>query len=164
MRHRTEIPLRWGDMDSYQHVNNVSWAVYVQEARARMFAFHLRGTPAESLLGALVVARVRISYLRPLIVRPEPLIAQTWISEMRAASITVECELHDEHFDGGAYCTASTVLAPFDFAADRLRRLTEGERAALADFVQPGETSSGAGQAAAATPGTSDGRPGVGRN
>ena len=76
-------------MDAYQHVNNVAWATYVQEARAQMFAFRLRGTPGESLLGSLVVARSRFWYQRPLIVRPEPLIAHTWISELRAAAITV---------------------------------------------------------------------------
>jgi acyl-CoA thioester hydrolase len=124
-------------MDAYQHVNNVSWATYVQEARAQMFAFRLRGTPGESLLGSLVVARSRFWYQRPLIVRPEPLIAHTWISELRAAAITVECELRDDdRIEGPAYCRGRTVLAPFDFAADRLRRLTSEETVVLEAFLE----------------------------
>lgn len=122
-------------MDAYQHVNNVSWSVYIQEARAQMFAFRLRGTPGESLLGSLVVARARFWFLRPLIVRGQSLVAHTWISELRAAAITVECELRDdETIEGPAYCRGRTVLAPFDFAADRPRRLTPEETAALEAF------------------------------
>jgi acyl-CoA thioester hydrolase len=136
-RHTCEIRLRWGDMDAYQHVNNVSWAVYIQEARAQMFAFRLRGTPGESLLGALVVARARFWFLRPLIVRGQSLVAHTWISELRAAAVTVECELHDEErSQGGAYCRARTVLAPVDFRADRLRRLTPEETRTLEQYLE----------------------------
>jgi acyl-CoA thioester hydrolase len=143
-RHLCEIRLRWGDMDAYQHVNNVSWAVYVQEARAQMFAFRLRGTPGESLLGSLVVARARFFYRRPLIARPQPLVAHTWISELRAAAITVECELRDdETTEGPVYCAARTVLAPFDFSGARLRRLTPEETAALSDFSEQSEPAPG---------------------
>jgi acyl-CoA thioester hydrolase len=139
MRHRTELLLRWGDMDAYGHMNNVSYAAYVQEARARMFAFHLRDTDARTLLGTLVVAKLRIQWKRQLWDRPEPLIATTWISSIRAASITVECDLADaEPDEAGPYCSASTVLAPYDFAAERIRRLTEAEVGALKEFCEPG--------------------------
>lgn len=138
MRHRTELQLRWGDMDAYRHVNNVAYAAYVQEARARMFAFHLRNTDARSLLGTLVVAKLRIQWRRQLFSRPEPLIASTWISQVRAASLVVECELGDADPADGPYCTASTVLTPFDFAAQRVRRLTEAETKALAEFLELG--------------------------
>lgn len=139
MRHRTELQIRWGDMDAYRHVNNVAYAAYVQEARARMFAFHLRDTEARTLLGTLVVAKLRIQWRRQLFDRPEPVLATTWISQVRAASLVVECALDDvEPSEAGPYCTASTVLTPFDFAAERVRRLTEAETKALAEFVEPG--------------------------
>lgn len=138
MRHITELQIRWGDMDAYAHVNNVAWANYLQEARARMFAFHLVDTDASTLLGTLVVAKLRIQWRRPLLARPEPLVATTWISELRAASMTVECELDDlEPNPAGPYCTGSTLLTPFDFAAERVRRLTDAETAALKQFVEP---------------------------
>jgi acyl-CoA thioester hydrolase len=139
MRHCTELQVRWGDMDAYEHINNVAYAAYLQEARARMFAFHLADTDARSLLGTLVVAKLRIRWRRPLVARPEPVVATTWISEIRAASLTVECELDDAEPDpAGPYCTGSTVLTPFDFDAERIRRLTEAETAALKEFLEPG--------------------------
>lgn len=134
MKHRTEILVRWGDMDSMAHINNIAWAAYLQEARAHMFGFHLRGTAAETLLGHLVVAKIRIRFLRPMVASLVPLVAHAWISEVRAASLTVECELGDE--PTGPYCIGTTVLAPFDFTADRLRRLTEPEKAALQKFCE----------------------------
>lgn len=137
-RHQTQLQIRWGDMDAYQHVNNVSYAAYVQEARARLFAFHLRDTDARTLLGTLVVAKLRIQWRRQLLDRPAPLLATTWFSSIRAASITVECELGDLDPRDGPYCTASTVLTPYDFAAERIRRLTEAEVGALKEFLEPG--------------------------
>jgi acyl-CoA thioester hydrolase len=123
-------------MDSMAHINNIAWTAYLQEARAQMFGFSLRGTAAESLLGQLVVAKVRVRFLRPMLASTTPLVAHTWISEVRAASLVVECELGEA--PDGPYCLGTTTLAPFDFTAGRLRRLTGAERAALAEFVQPG--------------------------
>jgi acyl-CoA thioester hydrolase len=135
MRHRGEILVRWGDMDSMAHINNIAWTAYLQEARAQMFGFRLRGTAAESLLGHLVVAKVRVRFLRPMLASTKPLVAHTWISAVRAASLTVECELGDD--PAGPYCVGTTTLAPFDFAANRLRRLHEAEREALSEFTEP---------------------------
>ena len=57
-----------------------------------------------------------------------PLVATTWISQVRAASSPSSANSATTQV--GPYCTGPTVLAPFDFAADRLRRLTETEAAA----------------------------------
>jgi acyl-CoA thioester hydrolase len=122
-------------MDSMAHINNIAWTAYLQEARAHMFGFRLRGTPAEGLLGHLVVAKVRVRFLRPMLASTKPLVAHTWVSAVRAASLTVECELGED--PAGPYCTGTTTLAPFDFTADRLRRLTVAEREALSEFVEP---------------------------
>lgn len=130
---RQEIPLqmRWADMDVNAHVNNVTYATYLQEARAQLLAGAARtgGTP---LLGTLVVVRMRVEYLRPLVFRVEPIMALTWLSAVKAATVTVECEIHA---DDTVYCRGTTTLAPFDFAADRPRRVSADERAALERFL-----------------------------
>ena len=33
MRHIYQCPVRWGDIDAFQHVNNVAYLEYLQEAR-----------------------------------------------------------------------------------------------------------------------------------
>ena len=41
VRHRYDCPLRWGDIDQLNHVNNVKYVDYLQEARgALLLALH----------------------------------------------------------------------------------------------------------------------------
>lgn len=131
MRQEIPLQLRWADMDVNAHINNVTYAVYLQEARAHLFAGAAQagGTP---LLGTLVVVRMRIEYLAPLAFRPDPVVALIWLSSIKAATVTVECEIHA---DDVQYCRGTTTLAPFDFAADRPRRISAAERAALERFL-----------------------------
>jgi len=35
--HTAHIPVRWGDMDSYGHVNNILYMQYLEEARVAWF-------------------------------------------------------------------------------------------------------------------------------
>ena len=36
--HRTTISVRWGDMDSFKHVNNAQYLRYLEEARVQWLA------------------------------------------------------------------------------------------------------------------------------
>ena len=38
--HIARIPVRWGDMDSYGHVNNTLYIQYLEEARVAWFERH----------------------------------------------------------------------------------------------------------------------------
>jgi acyl-CoA thioester hydrolase len=131
MRHEIPLQMRWADMDVNAHVNNVTYAAYLQEARAQLFAGAARDGGAP-LLGTLVVARMRVEYLRPLVFRVEPITARTWLSAITAAKVTVECEILA---DDVVYCRGTTTLAPFDFAANRPRRVSPAERSALERYL-----------------------------
>lgn len=45
---RVEIPMRWGDMDAYGHVNNVNLIRLMEEAR--IAGFGVPGAPAHRAL------------------------------------------------------------------------------------------------------------------
>jgi acyl-CoA thioester hydrolase len=115
-------------MDAYGHVNNTTYLAYLEQARVAMFfdrydASFDRGT---------VVSHHEITYLRPVVYRPEPLRIELWVDRVRAASFRV---LYDV-FDGATLAaTAATTLVTFDFGTDRPRRLTVDERAVLAEFA-----------------------------
>ncbi|HEX6875768.1 MAG TPA: acyl-CoA thioesterase, partial [Nocardioidaceae bacterium] len=49
VRHVYDCPLRWADMDSLGHVNNVTYVDYLQEARVDMFAVHAPWSGGEEL-------------------------------------------------------------------------------------------------------------------
>jgi acyl-CoA thioester hydrolase len=130
-RHVYECPLRWADMDSLGHVNNVIYVDYLQEARIDMLSIHPSDSGARDLAEGVVVVRHEVEFLHPLVFRPYPVRVETWVEQVRAASFTLRYEIVDSDV---VYCRASTMLAPFVFAAEQPRRLTKQERATLEGF------------------------------
>lgn len=140
-RHIYACPMRWSDMDVFGHVNNVNFLRYLEEARID-FTFTTAGEVGERAMAeGSVVARHEIDYLIPLVYRPEPVTIETWITKLGRASFTVKYEVKDVGTgpDGKdtVYARATTICVPYDLAAGRPRRLTPGERAFLAEYLEP---------------------------
>ncbi|GHH11990.1 acyl-CoA thioesterase [Streptomyces rubradiris] len=131
MRHIYRCPLRWADMDAYGHVNNVVFLRYLEEARVD-FLFR----PDKEFQQGSVVARHEIDYKRQLVHRHEPVTVELWVSEIKAASFTLAYEVKDGDL---VYARASTVIVPFDFAAQRPRRITAEERDFLQEYTDAGQ-------------------------
>lgn len=130
-RHVFRCPLRWADMDAFGHVNNVAFLRYLEEARID-FMFRLApGEGGASFTGGSVVARHEIDYLRPLVHRHEPVVIETWVTDISAASMTVHYEVKDEEI---LYARASTVVVPYNLAQKRPRRITAEEREFLEKY------------------------------
>jgi acyl-CoA thioester hydrolase len=128
-------PVRWDDMDAFGHVNNVTFLTYMQEARTSMLFAGEAAHRAPDLLKGIVVARHEIDYRRPLEWRPEPIEVEVWVSELKAASFTLRYDVVDQLTDPRlVLAEAMTVLVPFDLAAGRPRRLTDGERSFFEGF------------------------------
>ncbi|MEV6803340.1 acyl-CoA thioesterase [Streptomyces sp. NPDC017248] len=136
MRHVYRCPLRWSDMDAYGHVNNAVFIRYLEEARIN-FLFR----PDKEFRQGSVVARHEIDYKRQLVHRHHPVDIELWVTEIKAASFTIAYEVKD---DDVVYVRASTVVVPFDFEAQRPRRITAEER----EFLQ--QYTDGAGEEAVA--------------
>jgi acyl-CoA thioester hydrolase len=134
-RHVYYCPLRWGDLDALGHVNNGRFVDYLQDARVDFLFRTAKELGADDLETGLLVARHEVQYRTPLYFRPEPVRIELWISEIRAASFTVDYEILDADPDRRTYVEARTKLVPFDFAANRLRRITPVEREALSNLV-----------------------------
>ena len=127
--------MRWGDMDAFAHVNNVTYLAYLEQARVAMFFDHYDSTFARGTL----IREHRISYLRPVVYHPTPLRIEMWIERVRGASFDVHYEVFDvpEPVEGSRpdpvlAVTAASTCVTFDFATDRPRRLTGTEREILA--------------------------------
>ncbi|MFD5742360.1 acyl-CoA thioesterase [Streptomyces massasporeus] len=131
MRHIYRCPLRWADMDAYGHVNNVVFLRYLEEARID-FLFR----PEKDFKQGSVVARHEIDYKRQLVHRHHPVDIELWVTEIRAASFTLTYEVKD---DDQVYVRASTVIVPFDFEAQRPRRITAEEREFLREYMDDAE-------------------------
>ncbi|MGW2028641.1 MULTISPECIES: acyl-CoA thioesterase [Streptomyces] len=131
MRHIYRCPLRWADMDAYGHVNNVVFLRYLEEARID-FLFR----PDKDFKQGSVVARHEIDYKRQLVHRHEPVDIELWVTEIKAASFTLTYEVKDGDL---VYVRASTVIVPFDFDAQRPRRITAEEREFLREYMDTAE-------------------------
>ncbi len=113
-------------MDAYGHVNNVVFLRYLEEARID-FLFR----PDKDFQQGSVVARHEIDYKRQLVHRHAPVDIELWITQIRAASFTIAYEVKDPD---QVYVQASTVIVPFDFEAQRPRRITAAEREFLEEY------------------------------
>jgi len=122
-------------MDAYQHVNNVVYLRYLEEARVDWMFNRAAEAGVEGFATfGTVVASHEISYRRPLVYRPEPVRVEVWVTGIAAAKFTVCYEVCD---DEAVYATASSVLVPYDLAAGRLRRLSPLERDYLSEYYTP---------------------------
>lgn len=128
-----KCPLRWSDVDSYGHVNNVQQLKLLEEARVALFFGVAGGAGIGTFDGDLVVVRHEIDYRRPLHYRSDPLTVEVWVTELKASSVRIAYEVRD---DGQVYSEAASVLATFDAGSQRPRRFSPEERSWLAQFVR----------------------------
>lgn len=140
-RVHVDLQLRWGEQDSYGHINNVSYARYLEEARVRVFwrgtareqtgmEKHFRGDTPDGL--KMLVASQHIEFLRVLEYSDQPITVELWIGKLGGSSI----EIHYEILDGSAaertvVARAITTAAVVDGMTLRPIRLTAEGRAAV---------------------------------
>lgn len=154
LRLRTQVPLRWGDMDAYGHINNVEVLRLLEEARVRTFGSPAHtGAPVDEpevpLFNDLpegtqaLVVEHRIRYLAVLEYRDVPATVHVWVSALKGAGLTLAYEIRDGH-DGSRRVVAETQLAFLHAPTGRLTRLSPAQRDALA--AHRGESPFGSGR------------------
>ena len=112
--------MRWSDLDSDGHVNNVKYYDYIQEARIAL----IQATVGWESDDVWMVARQDVKYLHPLDFRPEPFEVGTFVSAVGSRSFTLEAEIRDP--------ASGTVGANARTVAVGVAPSTEAQRAALA--------------------------------
>ncbi|MFC4049190.1 acyl-CoA thioesterase [Actinomadura syzygii] len=133
-RHVYEFNIRFGDIDSQGHVNNVKFLGYLEDARLEMF----HGDPVrkgEKPVRGMVVSRHEIDYRLPLLPTVYPIRVETWVTEARAASFKLAYEVRD---DDNVYAEATSTMVAFDPETNRLRRFTAAEREFVGRYLAPG--------------------------
>src|SRR4051794_23296230 len=134
-RHRVRVPMRWSDMDAFQHVNNVAYLGYLEEARVDMLFVRGAESGVAALRDGVVVARHEIDYVAPLVWHPRGIDIEVWVEAIGGASFELAYVVHDED---KVYSRARSTMVAFDMAVQRARRLTEEERAFLGRFTEDG--------------------------
>jgi acyl-CoA thioester hydrolase len=129
----TDVAVRWSDMDVYGHINNARVVTLLEEARIGLLFGEGVQRGVGSLSQGVVVVELAVRYRQPLVYSTTPVRVRLWVSELRAASFTLDYAVTAG--DGDAV-TAKTWLAPYDTKAQRPRRLMTAEQEFLAAFQE----------------------------
>jgi len=143
------IPLRWGDLDAYNHVNNTAMLKLLEEARVRAFWRPGDGEPGpdtavlESGLDSgilTLIARQEIEYVAPVPYQRHPLDVQMWFGALGGSSIEVCYEVCSPRETAGpdgqqVYARSTAIVVKVDAATGRPVRLSPAERAAWEPYL-----------------------------
>ncbi|WP_053205350.1 acyl-CoA thioesterase [Jiangella muralis] len=133
MRHVYECSVRFDDLDAFGHVNNVTFAEYLQEARVD-FAHRRLSSSDDVAHEGSVVAHQSIDYLAPVPFRTEPLQVEVWVTRVGTTSFEVAYEVKDE---STLFARATGVLVAFDVRANTPRPVSPAEREVLERYFEP---------------------------
>ena len=121
--HRHPLTVRWSDLDSYGHVNNVKFFDYLQEARIALILQTLGWADDD----VWVIVRQDLEYRLPLDFRTAPYEVVTAVTDIGTRSFRLAVEIRDPQ-SGSLFATARTVVvgrtplsAPARQALSRLR-------------------------------------------
>lgn len=128
------VPVRWGDLDAYGHVNNVAIMGLLEQARVQAF-----WAPEQPILPPLaagspvqvVVADAHVTYRRAIAYRQLVDVSVT-VPKVGGASFVIGYEIV---VDGEVAVSATTTLALVDVATWRPLRLDPAQRERLREFV-----------------------------
>jgi acyl-CoA thioester hydrolase len=123
---RVPVHRRFSDLDPLGHVNNVVFHDYLQEARMGMVR-DIGFVRTKDF--AQVVVKQEITHRKPLLLAPEPIIIETWISHLGNSSYTVRYRILDESGDLAA--EGSSLMAVVDPVSGRPIRMSDELRALL---------------------------------
>jgi acyl-CoA thioester hydrolase len=128
----TPITVRWGDMDSYGHVNNVFFVRYLEDTRFALFSPDIFGLFPDAANG--LVAGHRIEYQAPLSYEDGPITSSLWITRIGNTSFEIGYRLGSSD-DTVTYAIASTTLVIVDAASGRPVAVPDPLRARLTELL-----------------------------
>ena len=110
---RLPMPVRWRDMDAFDHVNNAAYLGYVEEARVAWFRSL---TPDwDGATAAPIMAAVTMNYRRP-ITWPAAVVVALHAERIGTKSLTVGHRVIDAGDEAVVYADGHTVLVWVDRA------------------------------------------------
>jgi acyl-CoA thioester hydrolase len=126
------VLVRWSDIDSYDHVNNVRYFDYLQEARIAFLGQVMETTGDFFAQYPCVLVSQTVDYLRPILLRHPPYDVDVWIASVGTSSYTLGSRIVDRSGDSeDLYAKAESVIVAVDGTTHAKRTLGDTEKAAL---------------------------------
>ena len=129
------VPVRWSDIDMYQHINHATMVTILEEARIP-FLREPFGPQIDTI--GLLIAEVNISYKAQLRLIDSPLQVTMWTKRGRAVDFTIGYEVRSlsAPADSRPAVIADTQLAAVHIQEQRLVRLTPEQREYLQSWMR----------------------------
>jgi acyl-CoA thioester hydrolase len=109
--HAIDIPVRWRDLDAFNHVNNASYLGYIEEARVMWFKSLSGDWAGES--AAPILAAINVNYRRPM-GWPEIVTVQLFAERVGNKSLALGHRIYCSTAPETLYADGNTVLVWVD--------------------------------------------------
>lgn len=124
-----EVPLRWGDMDPMDHMNNVTYFRLIEEARLRWFkelgCYRAPGSQAP------ILAHVSCDFVKALD-WPGTAVVRQIVTKVGRSSVEHDITIERSDAPGTVYAKARSVIVWFDYSAGKSMPWPESVRARIA--------------------------------
>jgi acyl-CoA thioester hydrolase len=129
------VPVRWSDIDMYQHVNHATMVTMLEEARIPFLA---DAFGADITTTGLLIAEVKVTYKGQLRLADSPLQVTIWVNRLRAVDFTLGYEVRSITAEPQSKpaVIAETQLAAFHIDEQRLVRLSPHHREYLEQWLR----------------------------
>lgn len=121
------IPVAWGEMDAFQHVNNTVYLRWFETARMEWLT---KVAFTDSSGAGPILARTEIDYRLP-VVWPDTVEVALGVVATGTSSVTLGYRITSEKHGGGVVAEGVTVIVRFDYAANKSVPLDEALRARI---------------------------------
>lgn len=127
-----ELPVQWGDMDAFGHVNNTVYLRWFETARISYFRRIGFATSPENARVAPILASTACRYRFP-VTWPDTVIASASVSQMEQDRFTMDYAVYStEHEDVAA--TGHGVVVTFDYGQREKMAIPQDLRDAIAQL------------------------------
>ena len=136
---QTTIPIQWGEMDAFNHVNNVVYIRWCETARIELFR-KIWGDIGINMKEILeghgvgpILANFNINYKIP-ISYPDNVIIQTRVSHIGNSSFNVEHQVFTEKMGNSVVAEASSVVVMLNYKTEEKFNLNSSMKLKLEQF------------------------------
>ena len=136
---KTKIPVQWGEMDAFNHVNNVVYIRWCETARIELFRkiWGERGINMKEILEdngvGPILANFNVNYKIP-ISYPDNVIIHTRVAHIGNSSFNVEHQVFSEKLGNRIVAEASSVVVMLNYKTGKKFKLTVSLKSALESY------------------------------
>jgi acyl-CoA thioester hydrolase len=126
-----ELPVQWGEMDAFGHVNNVTYLRWFESARIAYF--ERSKIMAEMPRVGPIMARQSIDYRLPLHY-PDKLLVSCSVTSVGRSSLQLAMQLRSQAHDRAIAAEGEAVIVMFDYQAKKKALISDVLRASIASL------------------------------